>query len=96
MRKQNKQPYLHEGVVISKVGDFTYEIELEGKRCIYNQSHLKSLKGEVQAEMDWAESAYDEVAVPNTSREAAISSKELVPTRSSCRVKRPPKWFIHE
>ena len=36
VRKQNRQPYAHEGVVIGKVGDFTYEIELEGRLCRYN------------------------------------------------------------
>ena len=93
VRKQSKQPYLHEGVVTGKVGDFTYELELDGERCWYNQSHLKSVKGEVPNDADWAEQAYDEALVPIDSNEsAALPLKDSVAMGRARRVKR----FIHE
>ena len=36
VRKQTRQPYAHEGVVIRKVGKHTYEIKMDGKLCRYN------------------------------------------------------------
>ena len=41
VRKQIRQPYAHEGVVIRKVSKHTYEEKLDRMLCQYNQSHLK-------------------------------------------------------
>ena len=99
VRKQNKQPYLFQGVVIGKVGDFTYEIELGGKRCRYNQSHLKPAKGDIDKDTEWAEQAYDEAAVPEIITSGVSETQQAnhpIETRRSGRIKRQPQWFIHE
>ena len=46
VRKQEKQPYKHEGVVVRKVGQYTYEININNQLCRYNQSHMKLKVGQ--------------------------------------------------
>ena len=69
----------------------------EGESDGYNQLHLKSVKGEVPNDADWAEQAYDEASVPIDSIElAALPLKDSVAMGRARRVKRQPQWFIHE
>lgn len=62
VRKGKGEPYKYVGVIIRKIGNGTYECEVEGRVCRFNQSHLKPRVSKTdQYDLENALKAYDSV-----------------------------------
>ena len=54
-----------QSVVVRAIADHTYEIKIGGAYCCYNQSHIKTLHGNLELGLEDidANRAYDEAGV---------------------------------
>ena len=103
VRKNHKQPYIHEGTIVQRVVEFTYEVDINRKCCQYNQAHLKPKHHENsrdEGEVDLADQAYRDAC----SSESQLESKQAnpfsdgvmntLPIRKSSRNIVPPDRFM--
>ena len=91
-RKGDKKPFLHKGVIIKQVAQYTYKIDFGGYTRTYNQRHLKSLQHETKTHwQDYmnANEAYD--AVPPASTDVTQASTEETTHRPIRRSNRQTK-----
>jgi hypothetical protein len=95
LRKARKEPYKHSGKIIRKVGEFTYEVETNGRTCVFNQANIKLCERGIDMDLnDRLDEAYEEavqrepvaIAPPVVRAPNAVP----VPLRRSARQRRAP------
>ena len=101
LRKSRKEPYKHCGKFLRKVGRFTYEVEMNGRSCVFNQANMKLCVGTVDFDLnDRLDEAYEDAAqrepVAIAPPVVPVPKSVPVPLRRSARQRQAPNRLTYQ